>query len=280
MANEVVSISRLIRRLRGGSQPLLVEGTDDHLYVLKFRDNPQGPRVLFNESMGTELYRACGLQVPEWRPIHVDARFIDDHPECWIQTEKGCIRPMPGWSFGSRFIHIPGSRVSDVLPGVALKWVRHLDHFWLSWLIDVCAEHADNRQAIFLEHEDRQVEIFFIDHGHLFGGAKGGERPNPWASRYLDRRVYAAMPQMGVKRIEKALKELNADALYQRAGELPAGWITEVDRKALATCLDRLKNPALWQNVLHELLSSFESTCEYGSRYRSASAVRPEALCT
>jgi len=265
LVNQVVSIARFVRHLRGGSQPLLVEGTDGNLYVLKFQNNLQGSHVLFNESMGTELYRACGLQVPGWSPIYVDAQFIDDHRECWLQAERGSIRPLSGWSFGSRFVQVPGTHLRDLLSGNDFKRVRNLDSFWLSWLIDVCANHSDNRQALFVEHVSREFEAYFIDHGHLFGGAKGGEQPHPRVSRYLDGRVYAAIPEFSIERIEKTLKNLDADALFKRAVELPADWITEMDRKALESCLDRLKNPTLWQNVLHELLISCEGTCRYGS---------------
>jgi hypothetical protein len=45
MNTEHVTIARLIRRMRGGSQAQLVEGSDGHLYVATFLGNPQGHRT-------------------------------------------------------------------------------------------------------------------------------------------------------------------------------------------------------------------------------------------
>jgi len=81
MANiACVEAVEYIRKLRGGSQPALIKCSDGNFYVVKFLNNPQGPNVLFNEVLGTEIFRLAGLPVPMWRVIHVSRRFFSRFP--------------------------------------------------------------------------------------------------------------------------------------------------------------------------------------------------------
>jgi len=104
---DFVSLTGYIRSLRGGSQPILAQASDGHTYVVKFANNLQGPNLLFNESAGSELYRACGLAVPEWRPLEVSEDFLDENHDCWMQTPEGQLRPASGLCYGSRFLGGP-----------------------------------------------------------------------------------------------------------------------------------------------------------------------------
>lgn len=255
MEYRAVEITGFVRRLRGGSQPILAQASDGGLYVVKFRNSLQGPHLMFNESMGAELYRACGLLVPKWRPIYVDERFLDEHRECWLESEDGPVRPSAGWCFASKFVHGPEIRLLDILPGNAICRVRNKESFWLARLIDVCASHADHRQAVFAEYPDRQIDAVFIDHGHLFGGATGLEQPRPAASQYLDPRMYPDPSNACVQRIKTTIGELDAGELRSHMLELPAGWKPQLAQEAFELCLERLTEPRVWENVLYELLS-------------------------
>ena len=44
-----------VRRMRGGAQSHLMRCADGHHYVVKFPNNPQHPRVLVNDWLGTRL---------------------------------------------------------------------------------------------------------------------------------------------------------------------------------------------------------------------------------
>ena len=59
----VIAIQQ-IRRMRGGAQSHLMLASDNNLYVVKFRNNPQHVRVLANELLATRLAEAVGLAVP------------------------------------------------------------------------------------------------------------------------------------------------------------------------------------------------------------------------
>ena len=68
---EYASAVRFIRKMRGGSQPILVEASDRNLYVVKSQDNLQGRNVLFNEVVGSEMFRQVGLPGPERALIYL-----------------------------------------------------------------------------------------------------------------------------------------------------------------------------------------------------------------
>ena len=225
------------RKLRGGSQSILVHASDGCMYVVKFANNFQGPNLLFNESAGSELYRACGLPVPVWRPVVVSDSFLDKNPDCWMDTEAGRLRPSPGLRFGSRFLGGNGRDILEILPNSSFKRVRNQASFWLAWLIDVCAAHGDNRQAVFEEDAEGWLDAYFVDHGNLFGGANAGEKRGFLASRYIDRRIYIQVPQETLRGFQSIVRGLDADRLRQRIEAIPSDWKQASGLKEFECCL-------------------------------------------
>ena len=151
--------------------------------------------MLFNEITGNELYRACFLPVPAWRPVLVTDYFLDRNPACWIETDEGKSRLETGWCFGSRFLGEMGDPFTETLRGTGFGKVSHQLRFWLAWLIDICARHANQREAIFPKRPGQRFDAVFVDHGHLFGGPDGNAEPQPIASRYFDSRIYKDLSQ-------------------------------------------------------------------------------------
>jgi hypothetical protein len=254
--NCLTEATHFIRRLRGGSQPILVEASDGMLYVAKFADNIQGSNLAFNEGMGTELYRACGLSVPVWKPLLLTDSFLDRNPACWMQTEQGLLRPAAGRCFGSRFLGAAGTRLLEILPGTSYRRLRNRTSFWLAWLVDICAEHADNRQALFVQQADGCFEAHFVDQGHVFGGPNGNQRVHYIASRYLDSRVYPAISREEQRRIRKVLMALDAESLWRVANALPDEWKMTSALDSLARCLQRLSKELLLENLLDTMIDS------------------------
>ena len=233
------SIVEYIRPLRGGSQPFLARASDGQLYVVKFNGNPEGQNVLLNECVGNELYRLCGLPVPDWTPLRLTPSFLKQNQRCWPE-DGGIFRPKAGLCFGSRFL-CEGSRLYEILPGSSLGRVRNREDFWLAWLIDVCARHADNRQALFLNQGDSGIDAVFIDHGHMFGGADGTKVPPPAASGYLDSRVYD-LSSVYFRAILRVIQCMDADILWQWVQTLPTEWQTESALKSISECLSRMSD--------------------------------------
>jgi hypothetical protein len=207
--------------------------------------------------------------------------FLDQNPDCWLQTAEGNLRPDSGLCFGSRFLGGEGIRLFEILPGTSFKQVRNLPSFWLAWLIDICAMHAENRQAIFLETASGGLDAFFIDNGHLFGGPKGELRPHFLASRYLDPRIYQSVSSQYLLEMQKLAGSLDVDQLWERTKALPEDWKTKSALDGFAQCLDRLSSPRFLLDILGMMLdvyqwtNGFESTGIENRRKPPAGVLHP-----
>jgi hypothetical protein len=258
LGKNVVVIKRYIRNLHGGSQPILAEASDGLLYVVKFINNLQGPNLLFNESAGSELYRACGLAVPLWKPLLIPDSFLDQNTDCWMQTTKGRLRPDSGLCFGSRFLGGNDISLLEILPVPYFKRVSNREDFWLAWLIDICACHVDNRQAIFREDGAGWLDAFFIDHGHLFGGPNGERRCHFVASRYLDPRIYLSVSSEKFLNLKKVALGLDVEQLWRKIQTLPEDWKTSSALDGFTQCLKRLSTSNLLQSIIDSMLDAMQ----------------------
>jgi hypothetical protein len=256
-------LTRYIRNLRGGSQPILAEASDGLLYVVKFINNLQGPNLLFNESAGSELFHANALAVPSWKPIFISDSFLDHNPDSWMQTPRGRLRPVSGLCFGSHFLGGDGVRLLEILPGSSFMRVRSRESFWLAWLIDICANHADNRQAIFAEDAEGGLNANFVDSGHLFGGPKGELHLPFLVSRYLDPRIYQSISSQQQRDIRKAAGFIDVDRLWLRIHTLSDDWTTPALFESFAESLDKLSNANLLRNVMDTMVDASQRAQEY-----------------
>jgi hypothetical protein len=266
LGKDFAFVTQHIRNLRGGSQAILAQASDGLIYVVKFTNNLQGANLPFNESAGSELYRACGLAGPSWKQLMVTDAFIDQNPDCWMQTPEGFLRPESGLCFGSRFLGGDNIRLFEILPGASFKRVRNPESFWLAWLIDICACHADNRQAIFLKSDEGWLDAFFVDHGHLFGGPTGELRPHFLASRYLDQRIYQRISSHQLVNFQTVVQRLDVDELWRRIESLPDEWKLQSAVGGFAQCLCRLSTSNLLQNILDAMVDALQDAeeSEYG----------------
>ncbi len=257
--NKCIKALLHIRKLRGGSQPILVRADDGFFYVVKFLNNLQGPDLLFNEALGTELFRRAGLLVPAWRPVYVSEDFFDRYPACWMETENGRRRPQAGWCFSSRYLSLRNTALFEILPERSFSRIGNRRDFWTAWILDIFCGHADNRQALFLERNSRSIEAYFIDHGHLFGGAHGTDSPKFLASRYLDSRIYAHASAEDAEEIQRAIQFLDLTALSNVANSLPEGWSTDRAISGFEHFAQQISDPFLLKDVIQFILSMAES---------------------
>ncbi|GAB4188342.1 MAG: hypothetical protein OHK0022_00180 [Roseiflexaceae bacterium] len=106
-----VTATRYVTPLReGGSLPAVVEADDDGMYVLKFRQAGQGPKVLIAELLCGELGRALGLPVPEIVLIEVDPALGRNEPDEEIQA---LVTASVGLNLGLDYL--PGALAFDPL---------------------------------------------------------------------------------------------------------------------------------------------------------------------
>jgi hypothetical protein len=268
-------LTQYIRNQRGSSQPILARASDGLQYIVKFTNNIQGPNLSFNESIGSELYRACGLAGPSWKALMVTDSFLDRNPDCWMQTPEGHLRPVSGQCFGSQFLGENSNRLFEILPRASFKRVSNQTSFWLAWLIDICAAHADNRQAIFEQDADGWLGAFFIDHGHLFGGPNADLKTNFLASRYLDPRIYDNVSSLQLLSFQKTVLALDIDRLWRLSESLPAAWRTASASDGFAQCLNRLANANFLRSALDMIVDSQHCAIEYKREHPQSSRKPP-----
>src|SRR5581483_8099095 len=156
-----------VRRMRGGAQGHLMRCSDGHYYVVKFKNNPQHPRVLANELLATRLAERAGLPVPQTEVIEVEDWLIAHTPELNIQLAHCTIPCEAGLQFGSRYVvHPLEGQVFDYMPVEMLNRVRNLETFAGMLTIDKWTGNANGRQATFWRKtRERKYTATFIDQG-------------------------------------------------------------------------------------------------------------------
>ena len=254
----VISATRFLRKVRGGSQSSLVEASDGFLYVIKSIENVQGANLLCNEVLGTELYRALHLPTPEWMPVQVSLSFAKNNPGCWIEAADEFRFPT-GLCFGSRLASGRADRLLEILPGRYLERVQNRNDFWRAWVADACADHQDDRQAVFERDPDGVLNASFIDHGHMFGGPGGGSTSRPQLPRYVDRRVYPAPTPTLKMQLAQFGDRLDADQLNCRVETMPDYWKTGSAMRNFKMCLERLSTARVREEIVNSIVASFLS---------------------
>ncbi len=248
MKSKRVMAIRYVRDLRGGSQPILVQGSDGFLYVVKFSDNLQGPNVAFNEGMGSMVFQSCGLPCPGWAAVWISDDFLDHNPNSWLETPEGYRKPNVGWGFGSRFLGLSDAPLLQILSSRDFSRIRNRIDFWTARVVDALCEHTDHRQALFLD-DGGSLEAYFIDHGHLFGGPQGADTPKSEASRYLDKRIYPEVTDADCATIQKAIRCLGRMNPARAMDELPEEWVTPLGVARFERFCERISDEALLNNI-------------------------------
>ena len=145
-----ISAVQHIRRMRGAAQGHLMRCSDEHLYIVKFRNNPQHPRVLANELLATRLAECAGLPVPVTMIVEVGKWLVKHTPELHVQLPHGVIQCQPGLQFGSRYVtSLQDGPVFDYFPAKMLGRVQNLEAFVGMLIIDKWTGNTDLRQAAF-----------------------------------------------------------------------------------------------------------------------------------
>ena len=182
-----------IRRMRGGAQSHLMLGSDGHLYVVKFQNNPQHLRVLANELYATRLAEAVGLSVPATEVVEVSEWLVENTPELYMETAHQQERCAAGLQFGSRYVGglMPG-QVVDYLPEEQLAEVRNLTEFAGMLVVDKWTCNSNGRQAVFhRKPREKRYAANFVDQGYCFHAGEWSFPDAPLRGVYGRNRVYA-----------------------------------------------------------------------------------------
>ncbi|HEY1577950.1 MAG TPA: HipA family kinase [Terracidiphilus sp.] len=216
-----------IRRMRGGAQSHLMQAIDDHLYVVKFQNNPQHIRVLANEYVASKLAAAAGLTVPEVELIEVTKWLAENTPDLDIDLGRTHERCLPGLHFGSRFAGglMPG-QVMDYLPEEHLASLKNFHEFAGILAFDKWTGNANGRQAVFVrKSRERRYQAVFIDFGYCFHAGDWKFEDSPLRGVYYRNDVYKDIA--GWEAFEPWLSRIEsmpAEIVWNTVNEVPPNW--------------------------------------------------------
>jgi hypothetical protein len=237
----VIAIQQ-IRRMRGGAQSHLMLASDRHLYVVKFRNNPQHVRVLANELLATRLGAAIGLSVPHAEIIEVTDWLIRNTPDLHMELRGGAQPCQAGLHFASRWVGglMPG-QVVDYLPEEQLLEVRNLSEFAGILALDKWTCNINGRQAVFQKsRRERRYHATFIDQGYCFHAGDWKFIDASLGGVFAENTVYRGITgwdsfEPWLSRIE----DLAEETVWSIAETIPPEWYGG-DLNALEVLLERL----------------------------------------
>lgn len=236
-ATRVVTAVEHIRPMRGGSQPHLMRCSDGHYYVVKFRNNPQGSRILVNEHIAGELAKLLGLPCPETCLVNVREELVRLTPGLAIELRRRKMPVEPGLSFGSQYPSHQnghGRRLVSVFDfhhsGIA-EQVENLSDFLGMLVFDKWTCNTDHREVVFLPRWAplrTRYRMMMIDNGFCFNGINWNFPNSPILGLYHERSVYRNVG--GIKCFEAWLGQLERKVTYEElmkiAEGIPADWLT------------------------------------------------------
>jgi hypothetical protein len=237
--------------MRGGAQSHLLEADDGCWYVVKFRNNPQHPRILVNELLSSVLLGYLKIAAPETALIQVSAGFLTHNPDIHLTLGTRQVPVEPGWHFGSRYPGDPARvAVYDFLPDALLPQVANLEDFRAILVFDKWVGNADGRQAVFyramVRHGERAAAgkpgfvARMIDHGFAFNGPNWEFDDAPLQGLYARRLVYETVHSLNDFQpwLEQVV-HFPEEVIDQAWKRIPADWIAG-EEDALAQLLERL----------------------------------------
>ena len=211
--------------------------SDGHYYVVKFQNNPQHPRILVNEMLGTRLAARLGLPIAPVAVVEVSSELIELTPELCVEMPRSRIPCAPGLQFGSRYPADPHKvTMLDFLPDDLLTQVRNLGDFAGMLAFDKFVCNTNGRQTLFFRSEptnyasgESVYETVMIDQGFCFNAGEWNFPDAPLRGLYARNRVYEGVIgresfEPWMDRIEK---NINDKVLNQIVGEIPPEWYSD-----------------------------------------------------
>jgi hypothetical protein len=258
--------------MRGGAQSQLIEASDNHCYVVKFRNNPQHRRILVNELIAAEILGYLQIPAPQGELIHVPEEFLRENPQASIQLGNQTIAPEAGWAFGSRHPGDPNvTAIYDFVPDSLLAQVQNRKDFLAILAFDKWAGNADGRQAIFFRAQLKewvpQVKAgpkkmgfvaLMIDHGFIFNGPHWNFTESALQGLYPRRMVYE--PVSSLEDFEPCLgRILNFpdDVLDRAVRRIPPDWIEQEEEELERLLESLLRRKKRVGELLEQSLQAF-----------------------
>jgi hypothetical protein len=244
-----------VRALRGETRSHLMRCDDGYLYVVKFKDNPRGSRVLANELMGTLLARSLGLPCSTPMIVEIDHHIADDVQGRTPRVHGDSALCQPGLHFGSRYLSPFRGLLYDYLPIKALNRVSNIRTLAGMLTIDKWLGNTDKRQIV-LGHfcNDSTYQVVSIDYGRCFNAAAWNFPDRCEHGSYVNNAVYHQVTdwcsfEPWLSRIEN----MHLDVIRAVADQIPHVWYAS-DRRALTSLVASL---ATRKTAVRALIASF-----------------------
>lgn len=226
----------------------LLRADDGNEYVVKFRSNGQGLRVLPNEWIAGSCARALGLPMPGIAMVNVEQALLN------ATHELSGFRATPGLQFGCE--HVPHGHSEpwenvlahaenlDDLAGIIAfdTWVHNKDRSWRSSNVHV-VKGASGR-----------YRLIIFDHGWVFGGAPNWSVDSLKMERdlvkppFMDGVTYSHFRQQirGANPFEpwlKKIERLPRKTIWRAIKQVPDEWgLDQTEKQALADYLLHRRN--------------------------------------
>ncbi|MGO4890449.1 HipA family kinase [Anaerobacillus sp. MEB173] len=238
MSQELQPVKLMDTILKGYSKPQHVLFSDGRTYVVKFKNNPSGTRILVNEYIAGKLGELLSLPVIPFEVVQIEDDFLKKLP---IYAKY---KLQSGNQFASLYIDNciqlqRGSKNEDIK-------VNNREHLAGMVVFDLWIGNTDRKENnVLLEPvENGEHYLHMIDHGRCFSKAD-------WTVKALKK-----MPKMTVNlnvhkwsislmqsqdelqaAIEKTMS-IPKEAIYDIINSIPADWeVSEAEREALVTHL-------------------------------------------
>jgi hypothetical protein len=144
------------------TSPHVIEFSDGEVYVVKFKENPWGQRVVVNEYVVSRIASLLGFSHKVGKLVYVSQQFVDDNP--FAQGLKEGIQF--GAPYFNDFIDFSSENVKELKNVKELGQIPVLDTLFCN-----DDRHPGN---ILVVHDGsgraRLARFYLIDHGHAFEG--------------------------------------------------------------------------------------------------------------
>jgi hypothetical protein len=263
-----VRARNFIRKMRGGSQPHLIEGVDGAFYVVKFSNNPQHRRILINEWLACAFLRYLQIHVPDTALVEITPQFIAANPDLYFSLGSRREPVIPGLHFGSKMaVHPDRVAIFDFLPDKLLEKIENRSEFLGILAFDKWAGNADSRQAVFFRARakswtplkgDAPARVGFfaqmIDHGFVFNGPNWRFNDSPLQGLYFRTSVYTEVRSLdSFQPWLDMVSNFPIEVIDSAWKEIPSEWLRD-DEAELESLLEALlKRCALVPRLLEEI---------------------------
>lgn len=212
-----------IARLRGGSQAQVMRCSNGHYYVVKFANNPQGEKILFNELLAHRLAGLLQLPIPPCAIVDVPTDLIRLTENLHFETPTQRVPCRAGLAFGSQLR--TNAFYAWKARGVP---IINTGDFLGMLILDKWTCNRDARQALLISR-GRRFRLEMIDNGFCFGGNDWNFKEAPLGALFYDRSVYPQASEIGVFEpwLARLERQIDCSILLECARCIPKEWYAD-----------------------------------------------------